>query len=119
MKLPLLLALLSFCALPAFADETPRPPPRCISSQDIENLEVVDDYTILFHMAGGKIWKNSMTTQCHGLGFERAIAYETWGGEICANAQPFRVLHRGSFCILGSFEPYQRPTKDGDTSSSR
>jgi hypothetical protein len=121
MKLPLpLLALLSLCAPPAFADEAPKAPPRCISSQDIENMEVVDDYTILFHMRGGKIWKNTLKTQCYGLGFERAIAYETWGGELCANAQPFRVVRRGTFCTLGSFEAYRKqPPKDGDTSPSQ
>lgn len=120
LSLPLpLLALLAFRAQPAFAEETPKPAPRCISAQNIENLEIVDDYTILFHMAGGKIWKNTMTTQCHGLGFERAIAYETWGGEICANAQPFRVLHRGTFCVLGAFEPYSKPSGNSDGSASQ
>lgn len=120
MKFPFpLLPLLALCALPALADEKPSPPPRCIATHNIENLEVVDDYTILFHMVGGKIWKNTMTTQCHGLGFERGIAYESWGGEICANQQPFRVLRRGTFCILGSFSPYSKPEKDGDTSPSQ
>lgn len=118
MKFPtLLLLLMPFCA--ALADEAPRPPPRCISAQDISNTEVVDDYTILFHMAGGKIWKNTLKSQCHGLGFERAIAYETWGGELCGSSQVIHVLHRGSFCVLGDFEAYKKPVPASDTSSSQ
>lgn len=92
---------------------------RCISARNIENLEVVDDDAILFHMARGKIWKNTLTTQCHGLGFERAIAYETWGGEICADAQPFPVLRRGTVCVLGAFEPYVKPAENSDSRASQ
>lgn len=114
-----LLPLLALCALPASADEAPKPPPRCISTQDISNIEVVDDYTILFHMAGGKIWKNTLQSQCHGLGFERAIAYETWGGDLCGNAQVIHVLRRGSFCVLGPFETYSKPPKADEGSSSQ
>ena len=109
-----LLPLLPFCA--ALADEAPKPPPRCISATDISNTEVVDDFTILFHMGNGKIWKSTMADRCYGLGFERAISYEVWGGEICGNAQIIHVLHRGTFCNLGPFEAYTPPPKEGDTS---
>jgi len=115
-RMPALLLLLT---LPALAAGDPPAPgaPRCIPADDVSNAQVVDDRTILFHMTGGKIWKNTLPEPCHGLGFEQGIGYDINGGFICGNQQVIRVLRRGTLCVLGPFEPYE-PPKNSDPGHS-
>ena len=112
------LLVLSLCAAPTLAEEPPPKAPHCLSTSDIENLEVVDDYTILFHMVGGKVWKNTMADRCYGLGFERAVTYEVYGGELCGTTQIIHVMRRGSTCVLGPFEAFSPPPKNAEPAHS-
>ena len=75
----------------------------CLPVNGITRTEVVDDSTILFHMAGGKVWINSLIFPCAGLKFEGSFAYTAEVKEVCSNGQTIRVLHTGNFCELGQF----------------
>ncbi len=107
----LLASLLGSAA--ALADD---PPPRvCLRPSDIANTQIVDDNTILFHMHGGKIWKNTLEARCFGLWINGGFAYEVRGGEICGGQQRITVLHGGGApCFLGDFTPYSEPPKSDE-----
>jgi len=78
---------------------------RCVSHTRIRRTEVIDDYTILFHMTGGKSYANIMERQCFRMGSERAIKYEVRGGTLC-NVDTIEVFtpgFPGPKCSLGDF----------------
>ncbi len=89
----------------------------CIPTSEIHHTEIPDDSTILFHMKGGKIWKNSLNFPCFNLKFQGGFQYTTDYDEICANQQSIRVLQPGvgrrlgAACTLGEFTPYGPPPK--------
>jgi len=89
----------------------------CIPTSAIHHTEITDDSTILFHMKGGKIWKNSLHFPCFNLKFQGGFQYTTDYDEICANQQTIRVLQEGvgrrlgAACTLGEFTPYSPPPK--------
>jgi hypothetical protein len=88
----------------AYADP-PRSNRVCIRVQDIDSMSYPDDQTILFRMWSGpvKVWRNDLAHKCPGLKFERGIAWNIWGNEVCSNMQVFYVLRRGNPCMLGNF----------------
>ena len=89
---------------------------RCVSYSRIRRTEVVDDYTILFHMAGRKIYANVLNNKCPRLGFERAIKYEVRGGTLC-NIDHIEVLTGsivGPTCRLGSFYEVVKLVEEGE-----
>jgi hypothetical protein len=110
--------MLSLILLAACAEEKPggklaeRPPNVCLPASWIQNTQIVDDNTILFHMADGKVWKNTLEDRCFGLKIEGGFAYEVRGGEICGNQQVIHVLRSHAICMLGPFTPYVEPPKD-------
>jgi len=85
----------------------------CIDSHRILSSHAVDDSTILFTMADGKVWKNTLKAPCSQLQFRDAFTYDDFGGSICANQQRIRVLDQptgapllrnlGPYCHLGDF----------------
>lgn len=88
----------------------------CIDLIRIDRSEVVDDQTILFHMKGGKIWKNTLPYKCPRLGFERAFSHKTSINRLCS-VDTITVLDTsarmpGATCGLGTFEAYTPPPKD-------
>lgn len=95
---------------------TPAPPapvkPRqvCLDAGNIDHLSYPDDKTIVFHMRGGKAWRNDLKRSCPGLKFEQAVAYEIRGGTICGNMQVVYVMRRWTPCMLGAFTAV--PPKD-------
>jgi hypothetical protein len=102
----------------AFADppspQPPKPASVCLNPGNIDHLSFPDDKTILFHMNLGKvrIWRNDLKRECHGMKFERGIAYEIRGGSLCSNMQVFYVMRRWTPCFLGDFTPYTPPPKE-------
>ena len=84
----------------------------CLQTYLIDHTEVPDDSTILFHMKGGKIWKNSLPFPCSDLKFQGGFQYTTDIDEICSNLQTIRVIEQGggprlgAVCQLGEFTPY-------------
>jgi hypothetical protein len=77
----------------------------CISIPHIDHTEILDDSTILFHMKGGKIWKNSLPHKCFSLKFEDGFSYATSLSELC-NTDIIHVIRQGTTCGLGDFVPY-------------
>lgn len=88
-------------------------PISCISRNRIENLDIHDDYTIDFEMAGNETYRTALPARCPGLGFEERITYETTTGQLC-NVDTFTVLHsdgrRGATCGFGMFTPVRVDT---------
>jgi hypothetical protein len=83
----------------------------CIQNHRIDHTEVLDENTILFHMIGGKIWKNSLTAPCHTLTSQDGFAYEPKVDQLCSNLEHIHVLRSGEVCLLGEFTPYISPPK--------
>ena len=87
----------------------------CIDLIRIDRSEVVDDQTILFHMKGGKVWKNTLPYKCPRLGFEKAFSHKTSINRLCS-VDIITVLDTtarmpGASCGLGKFEAYTPPPK--------
>lgn len=84
----------------------------CLDITRIDHTTVPDSRTILFYMQDRKIWKNTLRNDCVGLTYY-GFAYEpTPPNQICGNLQTIRVVHDGTVCMLGAFEPYTPPPKD-------
>ena len=96
----LLAAALVMMSVPALADA-----PVCLRSSDIERTSVPDARTILFHMKGGKVWKNTLMADCPELKFNGFIYDASPSGEICGNQQSIRVIRTHAVCLLGPFTP--------------
>lgn len=84
---------------------------HCIDLGWLDQSEVIDDQTILFHMKGGKIYENKLPYRCSGLKFEGGFSFATSLHQLC-NTDIIRVLHQGTACGLGDFVPYEKPKKD-------
>ncbi|MGQ5700655.1 hypothetical protein ACUJ46_01190 [Sandaracinobacteroides sp. A072] len=88
-------------------------PVTCIDRHRINSTRVIDDQTIDFVMAGGKIMRNTLPNRCPGLGFERAFMYSTSQSQLC-NVDIITVLQtsggpmRGASCGLGKFTPMKK-----------
>lgn len=87
----------------------------CVDLIRIDRSEVLDDQTILFHMKGGKVWKNTLPYKCPRLGFEKAFIHKTSINRLCS-VDTITVLDTttrmpGPSCGLGKFEAYTPPPK--------
>lgn len=78
----------------------------CLYTWQIDHTTVPDSRTILFHMQGGKIWKNTLLNDCTGLKFYGFVYEPSPPNQICGNMQTIRVLRTGAVCLLGPFTPY-------------
>ncbi|HSM94864.1 MAG TPA: hypothetical protein VLT91_02390 [Rhizomicrobium sp.] len=84
----------------------------CLRSQDISNTTTPDDKTILFHMRGGKVWRNDLRGTCSGLRFHGFIYTATPPDQICGNLQIIRVLRTHAVCSLGPFTEVTKAPAD-------
>jgi len=82
----------------------------CITTSQIRNTKVHDDYTIDFEMNGGRTYRNTLPGRCGSLGFEERFAYQTTVGRLC-NTDTITVLdssgRSGITCGLGEFVPVE------------
>lgn len=94
----------------------------CINRSQIRNTVVRSDRVIDFEMQGGKVYRNTLTSNCPGLGMDRAISYNTSIDQLCS-PQIIYVLQnvggqprQGAGCGLGKFVPveYVRESKSED-----
>lgn len=94
----------------------------CINRSQIRNTVVRSDRVIDFEMQGGKVYRNTLTSNCPGLGMDRAITYNTSIDQLCS-PQIIYVLQnvggqprQGAGCGLGKFVPveYVRESKSED-----
>ncbi len=78
---------------------------RCIRPSQIQELDVVDDQTILFRMRGNKVYRNRLPHKCPLMNIEDAISYETSRNRLCS-VDMVRIPRSGLRCGLGVFELY-------------
>ena len=105
-------AVASLAAIPfATAETTSKTNNVCLDADHIVSTTVVDDRTVLYHMRGNVIWKNTLPRPCPGLKFQQGFSEEIRSGFVCSNTQMIRVLRTGAVCSLGPFTPYVSPEK--------
>lgn len=92
------------------------PGESCINRSQVRNTVVRSDRVIDFEMQGGKVYRNTLQSSCPGLGFERAITYETSIDQLCRPQIVYVLrniggnLDRGPGCSLGDFVPVEYET---------
>jgi hypothetical protein len=83
---------------------------NCLSTTNIRNTKVWDDYTIDFETRNGRTYRNALDNRCPQLGFEERFAYETSISQLCST-DIITVLYsggtRGASCGLGQFVPVE------------
>lgn len=85
----------------------------CISRSQVRNTMIRSDRVIDFEMQGGKVYRNTLRSSCPGLGFERALFYETSIDQLCTPQIVYALqtiggnLQRGAGCSLGEFVPVE------------
>lgn len=95
------------------------PGESCINRSQVRNTVVRSDQVIDFEMQGGKVYRNTLRSTCPGLGFDRAITYETSIDQLCRPQIVYVLrniggnLQQGPGCSLGDFVPveYVKPAK--------
>lgn len=86
---------------------------NCIDRSQVRRSAVRSDRVIDFEMQGGKVYRNVLAQNCIGLGFERAITYETSINQLCSTQIVYAlqniggVPQRGAACSLGEFVPVE------------
>lgn len=85
----------------------------CINRSQVRATVVRTDKVIDFEMQGGKVYRNTLKARCPGLGWDRAIAYETSIDQLCTPQIVYVLqttggtLQRGAGCSLGAFVPVE------------
>ena len=74
---------------------------HCVNRSRIRRTEVLNDYTILFHMRGRKIFKNELPYRCFTLGFYESFSYSLTTNLLC-NVDIITVLDRNNMTFSGS-----------------
>jgi hypothetical protein len=95
---------LAFSALAQGQPAAPNPANVCLNTRDIQRTETPSDRTILFHMRDGKIWRNTLRTNCPMLRispFTQVLHTDM----VCANQQIIHIALTGNSCVLGDFTP--------------
>lgn len=90
-------------------DALDRTPQDCITVSRIDETDVIDDNTIVFHMRGDDAFVNYLPDRCPNLARENSFAYEVRTSQLC-NVQTITVLEDsgrlpGFTCRLGEFHP--------------
>jgi Family of unknown function (DUF6491) len=83
----------------------------CIQLHSIRDTKVIDNRTIDFRTNGGKVYRNTLSSNCPGLVSQDAFSYRTSMSSLCS-VDIIRVLHNyggrleeGAGCGLGKFQP--------------
>jgi hypothetical protein len=92
---------------------------NCISINQIRSTKILANNVIDFKMAGGKVYRNTLTSSCPGLVSEDRFSYRTSLSRLCS-VDIIRVLQnyggkleQGAGCGLGKFQPVEKvPTAE-------
>lgn len=79
---------------------------NCVTRFLIDDIEILNDYTILFHMTNRKVFKNELPFRCFRLGIEKRFSYTLTSSLLCDD-DIITVFSTGPFtssCGLGEFE---------------
>lgn len=85
----------------------------CINRDQVRATVVRSDRVIDFEMNGGKVYRNTLSNRCPGLGWDRAITYETSINQLCKPQIIYSLTNiggvpqRGAGCSLGEFVPVE------------
>lgn len=97
----------------ALAGRTPGQPVGCISNSRGSDMQVIDDYTILFK-EGGTVYVQKPKGGCHGLGSSNyTLVTRIAGSNRLCNGQIGQMVDRVSgfsygACVFDEFVPYRR-----------
>ncbi len=89
------------------------PPESCIDRSQVRQTVVRSDRVIDFEMTGGKVYRSTLRNSCPGLGWDRAITYETSINQLCTTQIVYSLQNiggapqRGAGCSLGEFVPVE------------
>ena len=98
----------------ALAGRTPGPPLRCIPNYRANQMQVIDDFTILFR-DGRTVYVQNPRGGCRGLGLGgyTLVTRQFGTSELCQNdinhTVDLQTGMQGSACIFGPFVPYTKP----------
>ncbi|MBQ0760939.1 MAG: hypothetical protein KBT72_14880 [Zhongshania sp.] len=100
-------------------------PERCVNLRRIDQMDVVDNRTILFYMNGKEIFLNDLPYPCTSLSRHKTVMYRTSLSELC-NVDVITVLNTigsgflpGASCGLGHFHPITKENADQIKKQSR
>ncbi len=88
---------------------------NCVTRFLIDDIEVLNDFTILFHMTNRKVFKNELPYRCFRLGTEKRFAYTLTSSLLCDD-NIITVFSTGPFtssCALGEFEELEEIEEAG------
>ena len=98
----------------ALAGHTPGPPVRCIHSNQLNQMKVIDDWTILFK-DGRTIYVQNPRGGCPGIGSHRNVlisrpmpSSQLCSGDIQQLFDPTSGIGGGA-CVFSEFVPYTKP----------
>lgn len=86
---------------------------NCIARSQVRQSVVRSDRVIDFEMNGGKVYRSTLPQRCPGLGWDRAITYETSIDQLCTQQIVYSLTNiggvpqRGAGCSLGEFVPIE------------
>lgn len=98
----------------ALAGRNPGPPVRCIRNYRTNQMQVIDDWTLLFR-DGGTLYVQNPRGGCNGLGNgSRTLVTRPFGtNDLCdgdINHTVDLVANiQGGACVFGPFVPYTKP----------
>jgi hypothetical protein len=86
----------------------------CIQIARIRSTHVIDNRTIDFRLSNGKVYRNTLSSSCPGLGYQEAFSYRTSQSSLCS-VDIIRVLYNtggrledGAGCGLSKFQPMEK-----------
>jgi len=89
-------------------------PVDCVPLSQVRSSRVIDDRTIDFTLAGGKVYRNTLPYSCPSLASEERFSHRTSLNQLCS-VDTIRVLQsfggglqEGAGCGLGKFQPMQK-----------
>ncbi|HLT91080.1 MAG TPA: hypothetical protein VKZ85_09070 [Woeseiaceae bacterium] len=84
---------------------------HCVRIQNIRDIDIVNDRTLVFRMRNGDVYRNDLPRRCPGLDRRDPLMYRTSVGQLCS-VDIITVLEDWGFgfapgvsCGLGMFEP--------------
>jgi hypothetical protein len=79
----------------------------CLKTILIDRTVVPNEHTILFYMKDGKVWQNTLKSDCPGLKINGFVYAPTPPDQVCGDLQTLRAIQTGSVCTMGAFVPYE------------
>lgn len=89
----------------------------CIMRDQVRASVVRSGSVIDFEMTSGKVYRNTLKSNCPGLDWDRAITYETSINQLCSPHIVYSLTNiggvpqRGAACSLGPFVPVEYVNK--------